>query len=253
MLGIALTVPSSLDTDSFGSFDGKVPRITTAAETAIAKARAGMAAAGLTLGIASEGSFGPHPVLVWVPAGIETMVFIDAEMDLTVSETRLCERTNFSHRDVADAADLADWLVRIGFPTHGLLVRPLGGPVLAKGITDRASLSAVVAQAAARGENGLARVETDMRAHLNPTRMASIRGLAVRLARRLATACPACAAPGWGQTGVVRGLTCAGCGGATNLVAALVFGCGRCRHSHETPRPDGRRTTDPGNCPNCNP
>lgn len=251
--GLRLVVPPALDTDALGSFDGRVARIGTSVDAAIAKARLGLAITGLPLALASEGSFGPHPRLPLLAAGIEVLVFIDTERDLTVCESLIVERTNFGHRDIASVAELGDWLARVGFPRHALMVRPLGGAVIAKGIDDAATLERAIGDAAALSPQRRARVETDMRAHLNPTRMAGIRCLGIRLARRIATPCPDCAAPGWGQTGVTRGLLCADCGTPTEMIAGLDFGCAACGHTATQPRPDSRTHAPPGQCPACNP
>ena len=56
-LGVDLVVAPGVDTDRFGSFDGMTPRAGTMEEAARAKARAAMAATGLTSGLASEGAF----------------------------------------------------------------------------------------------------------------------------------------------------------------------------------------------------
>jgi hypothetical protein len=253
LTGLNLFVPSALNTDKLGSFDGRVARTGTAIDAAIAKARLGLAVSGLPLALASEGSFGPNPRLPLLTAGIEILVFIDTERDLTLTETLLIDRTNFGHRDVADVAALGDWPARVGFPGHALMVRPLGGAVIAKGIRDAATLARAVVEAVALSPDCRARIETDMRAHLNPIRMASIRRLGIRLARRVATPCPACAAPGWGQTGVTRGLPCSGCDAATEMIAGISFGCTACAHAETRPRPDGLTHAQPGHCPACNP
>jgi len=99
-----------------------------------------------------------------------------------------------------------------------------------------------------RVDAGRAPGETDMRAHLNPTRMASIRALAFRLVRRVARACP-----GFGRVELRLGLPCRWCGLATELVAAEVFGCVRCGHRQDLPRRDGLQAADPGHCLSCNP
>jgi ubiquinone/menaquinone biosynthesis C-methylase UbiE len=64
-----------------------------------------------------------------------------------------------------------------------------------KGLQTASALQAALDEACRASADGLALVETDMRAHLNPTRMAAIRALAFRLVRRIARACPACARP----------------------------------------------------------
>ena len=237
--------PIAIDTDAFGTFTGTRPRTGTAGETALAKARAGMAATGLQLGLASEGSFGPHPWLPFGAGGVETLAFIDAARGLELTLSSVSRRTNFAHLDVADGMDLAPFLARIGFPAHALVVKGPDGAVLATGVADMDRLS------------GLAwpgnRLETDMRAHLNPTRMAAIRALAGRLAARLGTLCPACACPGFGQVDVLRGLPCAACGIATQGVMAIIDGCAACGHSETRPRPDGVTAASPASCDWCNP
>lgn len=62
ILGLKLRLPDDIDTDALGTFTGEVERKGTMLETAIAKARLGMELTGSKLGLASEGSYGPHPV-----------------------------------------------------------------------------------------------------------------------------------------------------------------------------------------------
>ncbi len=255
---------SDIDTDQLGSFCGGVPRTLTPLEACRAKAELALTRSGLSLAIASEGSFGPHPAVPFLPAGLECMVFLDAERGLTISEELLARRTNFSHRWLTESDalasawpdDLLTWLAAVGFPSHGLLVRPGGSPhpcpAVAKGIQALPELRQAIRCAAAGGD-GRVLLETDMCAHRNPTRMASIRQLSFRLVRRMARLCPACAAPGWGLMGREPGLPCGWCGSPTERTLWEVFGCARCGERQRIPRPDGLREADPGQCPRCNP
>ena len=122
-----------------------------------------------------------------------------------------------------------------------------------KGIQSTEALLAAIRCAAAEAPTGEVQLETDMRAHCNPTRMASIRQLSFRLVRRIATPCPSCQAPGWGLIDVLPGLPCGWCGQPTALIRAEIHGCVRCDHRQERPRRDGLRQADPGQCPFCNP
>jgi hypothetical protein len=97
------------------------------------------------------------------------------------------------------------------------------------------------------------RLETDMRAHMNPTRMTAIRALAGRLAARLAALCPDCGAPGWGQVDLLRGLPCSSCNQPTQGVMAIIDGCTVCQHRETRPRPDGVTAASPASCDWCNP
>lgn len=253
-----------IDTDRLGSFCGTVARRGSMREACIAKAEAALRAGGTGLAIASEGSFGPHPAVPFLAVGWECMVFLDPARDLLIEEQLLAPRTNFAHRllepAVAAAADLPGdlppWLEQVGFPRHALIVRPAAGDggsaqaAIHKGVRSLPGLRAAIAAAAAHGP---VRLETDMRAHCNPTRMASIRRLAFRLVRRIGSPCPQCASPGWGRIGLVSGLPCAWCGEPTPMAKAEQLGCPACDHRLERPRRDGLTAADPGHCPACNP
>jgi hypothetical protein len=260
-LACTLRLAERFDTDLLGTFSGEVPRPSGPEHTCRLKAEAGMAETGLPLGLASEGSFGPHPFVPLLPAGQEWMTFVDRDNGLVIREHLLARRTNFSHRRLGPegaGAALEPWLRAIGFPGHALIVRPSHGdpaqrPVVERGIRDRALLTAALRRAAAASGDGLALVETDMRAHLNPTRMASIRTLAFRLVRRIGRLCPACGAPGWGVVDTIAGLPCGWCGSPTELVRLERHGCVVCSHREDRPRRDGRQQADPGQCPLCNP
>jgi predicted nucleic acid-binding Zn-ribbon protein len=88
---------------------------------------------------------------------------------------------------------------------------------------------------------------------VNPTRMTEIGRLAATLAKRIATPCPSCAAPGFGIVRREAGLPCADCETPTTLVRRLVSGCALCGHEIFAPRPDGRSAASPAECPECNP
>jgi len=264
-LGAELLHLPQIDTDQLGTFCGSVSRRGTALEACLAKARLALEQGGTGLAIASEGSFGPHPAVPLLPLGLEVMVFLDQERGLTIHEQLQARRTNFAQRrfraqSLASAEltpELERWLTAVDFPSHALIVRPHapdhGAALIRKGIHDRDALSAAIVAAAAEAPGGEVQLETDMRAHCNPTRMASIRQLSFRLVRRIATPCPSCQAPGWGLIASERGLPCGWCGLPTALTRAEIHGCVRCDHRRELPRRDGLRQADPAHCPHCNP
>lgn len=255
-LGLLVAPAPGLDTDQFGTFSGEIARHGTMIEVAVRKARLGMSAIGLPLGLASEGTFGPHPAIPFFPAGMELLVFVDDERGLIVHESFIADSTNFAHLIAAPGEPLDSFLELVGFLTHGLIVRPNAGDpfaALAKGIVERDRLDRAISEAANASPDGKARLETDMRAHLNPTRMRSLALLAERLARRLARSCPTCGAPGFGRAGSRFGLTCEDCGAPTEMVAAEVFGCSACDRREERPRSDGLLTASARFCPECNP
>jgi len=259
-LGLSLLSSANIDTDQLGTFAGEIPRKGSMREVAIAKARLGMQSTGLALGIASEGSFGPHPFVPLMPGGIELLTFVDDERDFVAHETLVVDETNFGVCVVAPGQAFDKFLRRAQFPSHGMIVRPNAlarnaarSLALVKGITDHSTLIDAIADAAHQSTDGKASIESDMRAHFNPTRMRSLSLLGAQLARRLNSLCPACASPGWGKIDVRQGLPCEACGMPTEMVLSEVFGCVRCEHRETRPRRDGVTQTGPERCPYCNP
>jgi len=253
--GLRLEATADIDTDTLGTFSGETPRAGTMLEAAIAKARLGMAATGCPVGVASEGSFGPHPAAPFIAAATELIVLVDDRLGFAVHETLTSETTNFGHVAVSAPGDALDtFLARAGFPGHAVIVRSnAGAGAILKGLTHEGDVNRAAAEAAALSADGLARIETDMRAHLNPTRMGEIRRLAERFADRLSTLCPNCGTPGFGPVRSVRGLPCADCGAPTALVKAIASACPRCSHTVIEGRSDGLASASPAQCPECNP
>lgn len=257
VLDLRVVVPSNLDTDTLGTFTGEVERPAGILETAVRKAKLGMEVSGLELGIASEGSYGPHPVVPFLPLGRELIVLVDAVRGITIHERLLAERTNFANIAVGPGDEIGDFLERVGFPDHALIVRPneksAENQHLHKGIRTLTELREAIGACGNASPDGKARLETDMRAHMNPTRMQAIEQLSGKLADRLASPCPSCGCPGFGQVDASPGLPCAACGAPTELLAIEVFGCAGCDYTERRPRADGIESADPAQCPYCNP
>jgi hypothetical protein len=259
-LGLRCTSAPGIDTDALGTFTGEVERAGTMGETAERKARDGMRIAGVPLGIASEGSFGPHPHVPLIAAGMEVVVFIDEQHGLTLFESEIDDAPVYLHETVRNAGELTGFLRRIRFPDTAVIVRPNAGVGagdcaggIVKGVRDAATLAQAVEAAASGSGDGLALVQTDMRAHMNPRRMAAIGRAAERLAKRIATQCPRCDSPGFGKTGVERGLPCSCCGHATAQPRAIIQACVSCGYEDNRPFPHAARAADPSFCPLCNP
>jgi len=246
----------AVDTDALGTFSGEIERRADPRETAIAKARLGMTASGLPLGLATEGSFGPDPLLGFLPDHHELLAFVDDTHGQVLVLEQTGRDSNWQSTTLRHADEAWPLLQASGFPEHAVLVRPnlfQPGMPVAKGLRDPAAVAVAIAHAAALSADGLARLDTDMRAHMNPTRMRRIAALGEALAQRLATPCPACGVPGFGRTGSHPGLPCADCGEPTDLVQAEVHGCAACGHQLLQARGDGLVAADPGACPLCNP
>lgn len=247
-LGVTMVL-AEVETDRFGTFSGDVPRAGSMIEAARAKAQAAIAATGLPVGLASEGAYGPHPHFAFLPFGQELLLWLNVRTGQEVVEMTTDMQPSYDQETVGDLAAAEAFLTRIGFPETAVIVQPaVTAPPLAKGVTDRTALNAMLDDAFRLG--GSAHLQADMRAHMNPRRMSVIAGLAQRLAQRLAVPCPTCAAPGFGRLRSLPGLPCRECGSETGLIAAEIHGCTACGAEQSQPR-DG--LADPGHCPSCNP
>ncbi|GCE06801.1 DUF6671 family protein [Dictyobacter aurantiacus] len=255
-LQMRVEVPAGIDTDVLGTFTGEIPRTGSPMETVYAKARLGMQISGSPLGLANEGSFGPHPAMPLMLADTELLLFIDDERGIKVQEVLVSEKVVAAQCTARTFADLGTFLEGAHFPSHALIVRPEGlfqPDLIFKAVTDPQRLEELITLCAAESPAGLAHIESDLRAHMNPTRRRVLSQLAEQLAQRLARLCPHCATPGWGIVDHEAGLPCSWCGQPTELVRALIFGCPACTSQERHGRPDGLQSADAGQCPFCNP
>jgi len=260
--GLLVQPTEGINTDKLGAFSGEVSRKYNALETAKRKARLGMQATGISIGLATEGSFGPDPVAPFIRAHTEHMVFIDDEVGMVLNETVFTHETNFDSFTIAPGDEIDEFLEKCGFPSHALLVKAhkpsrffsfgrRNKPV--KGIKDKEELLQAIQVSADASSDNQAVIETDMRAHMNPTRMEIIRQLGKKMAKRLEQYCPGCGIPGWGITSQKQGLPCSRCGLPTRQILHEVWSCQVCSYQQEKARSDGRQTSDPTYCHFCNP
>lgn len=180
---------ADVDTDQLGTFTGEVPRPSGPVETAVEKARRGLEVSGLSFAIASEGSYRPEGPMFTGARNVEILTLVGRHWPMPITEVGINVESNFDHFTVGAAgyrsAAFWDFLEAVGFPAHALVVvphGPIGRPPVFRGVKTLDDLGNAVEQAMAASGVGLAHVETDMRAHMNPTRMRAISQLAERLA-----------------------------------------------------------------------
>lgn len=244
---------ADIDTDRLGSFTRLVPRAGSQLQAARAKARAGLAHTGLQLAVASEGAFVPDPF-----AGV---VLWDIEIVLLLDEARQQEIVGMAQgparagqATVRDAQQLLQKAAEWGFPEHQLCVRPdhSEDPRVQQGLASTSALLQAFAQAQQQSRQGAVFVESDLRAHCNPTRQALIQRAAQDLCSKMLSACPACGSPGFSMTGHRAGRPCRGCGAPTREPVASRWSCAVCQHTQE--RTEGFAAwAEPGRCDHCNP
>jgi hypothetical protein len=255
VLGLKV-ITAGIDTDQLGTFTGEVERKGTPLTCARQKCELAMKESQFNIAIASEGSFGPHPVIPFACCDHEILYFMDQERGFSLHQALVTTKTNYRSEAFSDLQRLRTFCTQALFPSHGLIVRPnksTKDPVIIKGIMNEDQLKDAFLKCCHLSEDGQALVETDMRASMNPTRMEVIRELTASFAKRLATPCPLCETPGWGLVDVQKGLECQVCGSETEWVKAEIFGCAKCQQREKRPRKDGIMLADPQYCGWCNP
>lgn len=254
-LGLQMIVPQGFNTDEFGTFTRDIKRPGDQLQTARLKAEKAIALTGLTLAVASEGSFGPHPSIPFLPCDREIVLLSDRTHDLEIVGQAISTETNYSSQQVTTLEVALTFAQKIGFPEHGLVVMSEAEPTLAtsifKGIQDKTQLRETVTWLLKTF--GQAHLETDMRAMHNPTRMKVIAEATQDLIQKLNQCCPECGCPGFAPVSYKAGLPCGLCGFPTELILSVTHQCQKCHFSQVLDFPKGQEFADPVHCLYCNP
>lgn len=252
-LGVNCIVPENLDTDILGTFCGEIERALSPIDAAKQKCMLAMELTGTDLAVASEGSFGAHPLLYFLPANDELLVLIDKKNGLKITVREVSTKTNYNAKEVSSEEDLLAFAQSALFPGHGLILKDKkeGYTAIAKGIVDAKELLETFRQYMAT--YGSVYVETDMRAHLNPSRMEVIEETTKKLIAKIKTTCQRCQTPGFGIKEATPGLPCENCKAPTKSTLYHVYACQKCSHTHEAYFPNGKQEEDPTYCDRCNP
>lgn len=252
-LGVSGMLIDSADTDLLGTFTGEIPRKNGPLETVKLKCRNWLNPSHHEdLVLATEGSFGSHPQLFFIPAHQELIHIVDLKNGWELTESILSTETNFARKKITSEKELLDFAHSVKFPSHGLIIRT-GNPErpFIKGVFSEENLLSAFNEAIKW--SGEAEVETDMRAMNNPSRMRVIEQVTEKLCQRLLQECPQCSTPGFGFQQVVNGLACELCGSATHEIMHEIHGCVGCSFQQQIIPKDRKEFADPGNCPACNP
>lgn len=252
-LGVSCFIDSTFDTDVLGTFTGEIERELDPIATAREKCIRAMKLNNCDLGLASEGSFGPHPSVFFINADDEFLIFIDAKNNLEIIVRELSTSTNFNGKIIKNQRELLDFADKAQFPSHGIILRKSKeeNTAIYKGITDATSLTEIFNRLSA--EFSTVYAETDMRAMFNPTRMAVIETAAEKLVQKIKSNCPNCQIPGFGITDAKKGLECSLCGSPTNSILSFISTCQHCQFVTEEMYPNQKTSEDPMYCDSCNP
>lgn len=246
-------VPGDIDTDLLGTFSGEKERTLSPIQAAREKCQRAMESMGSDFAVASEGTFGPHPGYYFVPSGMELLMFQDRKNDVEIWVQSLSTETNYGWMEVQSIHEMASFLERVKFPSHGLVMKNGREDFthMEKGIMDEARLYRFAEEYIEKF--GRFFLETDMRAMCNPTRMEQIEILTQQLIDKMNTLCPQCSFPGFSVKDVERGLLCAQCFQPTQSILKTIYRCQKCSFEEEKSYPSSKYLEDPMYCDYCNP
>lgn len=252
-LGVHCLVSTKLDTDLLGTFSGEIERKKDALNTLRDKCLLAMELEGYDLAVATEGSFGNHPTVFFAPANEELILLMDKKNKLEIIERVLSLETNFKTLKVDSVDALHEFLNQVKFPSHGVIIKnkEKNWTFIQKGIQSKTQLMTIYNALIHNNESVY--LETDMRAHYNPTRMNIIKQACEKLVKKIQSTCPNCESPGFGVTQVEAGLKCESCRMPTRSTAAHIYQCQQCGFEEKVAFPNGKTTEDPMYCDFCNP
>ncbi|MGE3279029.1 MAG: DUF6671 family protein [Candidatus Altimarinota bacterium] len=252
--GLRSEVLSGLNTDRFGTFTREVKRPGDQLETLRKKASAALKLSDHDLVIASEGSFGMHPSVPFGPSNSEMVLLLDRRHGLEIIGRSLSSHTNVKGEWVTSVDEALVFARQWGFPDHGVILRlhqhlPW---MINKDIHDEKILSLSVQKFLRWPGVSKVFLETDMRAHQNPTRMKVIAEATEDLIKHMGSSCPTCACPGFSVAGMRGWKSCQWCKNVTQVPLHEIWKCQRCSFEEFRMNGDGD-TADPQWCERCNP
>lgn len=252
-LGVHCVLAKNINTDHLGTFSGEIERKDDPVTTMRSKCVLAQQNNDYDIVIASEGSFGPHPNLFFIPANEEFMMLKDFKNNVEIVESHISTHTNFRGAYISSVEELEDFIEKAKFPEHGLIIRKSKEDFksMYKGIHQYKSLIKIFDTY--HKKYGRAYIETDMRAHFNPTRMLVIEELTEKLIQKVQSVCPNCQFPGFGKTEAQRGLLCSHCHQPTDSIISYKYQCQHCHYEQTEMYPFQKHYEDPMYCNYCNP
>lgn len=252
-IGVECVLPDSFDTDQLGTFSGEVERKLDPLQTARLKCKMAMDETGCDLGVASEGSFGQHPSIIFASADDEIVILSDRKNNLEIIGRKISTDTNFDGKEVKTVEEGKNFALEHGFPGHAMILRKCQqeNELIYKNINKEKELISRLEELLRDFESVW--IETDMRAMYNPKRMNVIAQATEDLLDNIINCCPICDTPGFQVDEVESGLPCGLCSLPTRSTLAFKFKCSGCDFEERKYYPHSKKKEDPMYCDMCNP
>lgn len=252
-LGVLCVQNTLFDTDTLGTFSGEIERKKDVLTTLRNKCLLAANYHQYDLILASEGSFGSHPTLFFSAADDEFVLLLDLKNNLEIVARELSTATNFGGEPITNQQQLLAFAAHSYFPSHALILKSAekNPEIIYKAIQNETDLLKKFNYLKAKYKDVF--VETDMRAHLNPSRMKVIEIATQRLVEKIHSCCPNCKTPGFDVIEAKPGLPCEQCSLPTKSTLKLVYQCKKCAYQSEMNYPNKKEFENPMYCDYCNP
>ena len=248
-------IKADVDTDQFGTFTGEIERTGSVRETLRKKIEsAAQSYPNERFVLASEGSFGPHPIIGFMQTDLESLLLWDRKFNFEIYAEFLNTSPVHGEQTLGPRDDFRAVLKGFGFPGHGVIVHPENSvtPIF-KGLHREREVAQAMIDCFSASASSRVVVANDLRACHNPTRRTAILEAGKMLIEKLKSFCPSCSYPGYAITRGLPGLPCCECGIASQTAKTVLFECVSCTFSEEKERPDGKKSIEPSECEFCNP
>ena len=160
-------------------------------------------------------------------------------------------QTNIDSTYVQSVDEAITFAKKVGFPEHGIIIKKRNR--IYKNITTEQELVATVGHLLSGFFTKKVLLETDMRAHKNPSRRIAIEQATLHLIQMMQSFCPRCGIPGFGVKEYSKTSKCSCCGFPTEFPTHEIYQCQSCAHSEIKPIDSQELFTDPMYCSRCNP
>ena len=255
-LWVEIILPDWLDTDAFWTFTWEKQRDGDQLEAARKKLLKALKLTGESLWVATEWTFWPDANIPFLSSHRELMILIDTKNNLEIIWHSQSFDTNLAWEVVEKEDEIKDFLKKIGFPKHGVIIRKKAWDNK-NIIKDVSSIDGVLQEVSKLQQKSFfskkVYLETDMRAMKNPTRMKYIELACENLIEKLSSSCPKCWTPWFSITDIVPWLPCEWCKSPTSLPLSEIHSCKSCWHSETHQSKKYGKYSPAGNCLNCNP
>lgn len=241
----------AIDTDKFGTFNRLTKREGTATETLIRKIEAGKQESNADLIVASEGSFGPDPILPFLPLDAEQVALYEKRSNNIYIGEKLSNKTNFSSLQATTLEEAFSFIDKQDIPKNNILIRKNEkSKNIFADFESKKQAKEIAEKVFSKGFKKQVFLETDMRSDRNQIRQSIIQDASEELVNNLKRICPGCESKGVRPKGIEPGLPCKICNLPTDEAAFKIYSCPTCEHEYKE-KIEGQG--NPANCARCNP